>query len=166
MLGIMVMAIVVTNITVIEFGFLNDKQKDLNQLNIFGFILIWGGLIFRIYSIRLLGNYFSNAAQIKTQHQLFQGGIYSSIRHPSYTGAISSIIGTVLWLDASQTLPISLFLIFVAYYHRITQEEKVLTIHFGKAYQEYCKRTGILFPKLSCLFFSKMKIFENNVQQK
>jgi protein-S-isoprenylcysteine O-methyltransferase Ste14 len=166
MLGIMVMAIVVTNITVIEFGFLNDKQNELNPLSIIGFIFIWGGLIFRIYSIRLLGNYFSNAAQIKNQHQLFQGRIYSLIRHPSYTGAISSIIGTVLWLNAWQTMPISLLLIFAAYYHRITQEEKVLTIHFGKEYQEYCERTGTLLPKWRSHFFSKIKFIENKMQQK
>ena len=164
MLGIMLMAIVVTNITVIEFGLLEERQKNINLLNIAGFVLIWGGLLFRIYSIRLLGNYFSNAAKIKNQHQLFQVGVYSVIRHPSYTGAISSILGTVLWLGSWQTLPISLCLIFVAYYHRITQEEKVLTVHFGKEYQEYCQQTGILLPKWRSIFFSKVKIVEKKIQ--
>jgi protein-S-isoprenylcysteine O-methyltransferase Ste14 len=166
MLGIMVMAIVVTNFTVVEFGLLNEKQKILNPLNIFGFLLIWGGLVFRIYSIRVLGKYFSNAAQIKNQHQLFKAGIYSVIRHPSYTGAISSIVGSVLWLNAWQTLPISLYLIFVAYYHRITQEEKVLMIHFGKEYQEYCKRTGMLLPKWKGIFSYRIIFLKNNSQQK
>lgn len=166
MLGIMVMAIVVTNISVIEFGLLNDKQKAINPFNISGFLMIWGGLLFRIHSIKLLGTGFSNAAQIKHQHQLFQGGIYSIIRHPSYIGAISSIVGTILWLDAWQTLPISFYLIFVAYYHRITQEEKLLTIYFGKEYQEYCQRTGMLLPKWRSLFPSEKKIIENKMPKK
>jgi protein-S-isoprenylcysteine O-methyltransferase Ste14 len=150
MIGIMLMAIVVTNLSVYDYS---RKQASSNHpINYVGFLMIWIGLVFRIYAIRILGNYFSNAAQIKPEHRLCQDGIYAIIRHPSYTGAIATIVGTVLWLGAWQTLPISFYLIFVAYYHRITQEEKILTAHFGEKYRQYCKKTGALLPKIKILW--------------
>lgn len=160
MLGIMLMGIVVTNITVIEFGVLKKVNNSMSFINIIGLLMISGGLIFRIHAINVLGKYFSNAAEIKDKHQLFEGNIYSVIRHPSYTGAISSIIGTILWLNSRQTLPISMCLVFLAYFHRITQEEKILSLHFGEKYREYCKRTGALLPKLRSRVFLSMKLPE------
>jgi protein-S-isoprenylcysteine O-methyltransferase Ste14 len=158
MLGIMVMAIAVTNMTVYDFG--RGGLQTNHAMNYVGLVMIWTGMAFRVYAIQTLGNYFSNAAQIKDEHQLCEEGIYRIIRHPSYTGAIASIVGTVLWLGAWQTLPISLYLIFVAYYHRITQEEKILTLHFGEKYVQYCKRTGALLPKIRLNFLPKIKFIE------
>ncbi len=155
MLGIMLMAMVVTNITVYEYGRGQGQFQTNNAVNYVGFFMIWTGMVFRIYAIKILGKYFSNVAQIKEEHKIYQEGIYAIIRHPSYTGAIMSIIGTVLWLSAWQTLPLSLYLIFVAYYHRITQEEKILTWHFGEEYVAYHRQTGALLPKIK---FSRRKL--------
>lgn len=150
MLGIMIMGIVVTNLTVIEFA-INIKPEEFSRFSYgdgIGIMMILGGLIFRIYAIRKLGKYFSNAAEIKTEHILYDKGIYGEIRHPSYTGAIICIIGTIVFLHAWHTMGISLAIIFFAYSYRIKKEEKNLTKYFGQNYKIYCQHTGSLFPKL------------------
>lgn len=150
MLGIMVMAIVVTNLTVIEFA-LNIKPEEFSIFSYgdgIGLMMIFWGLIFRIYAIRKLGKFFSNAAEIKTEHILYDKGIYRKIRHPSYTGAIICVIGTIIFLHAWHTMGISLVIIFVAYFYRIKKEEQNLIAYFGEKYAIYCQNTGSLLPKI------------------
>lgn len=146
MLGISLMAIVVTNSSVIEWAVKTDGQSLLGAINFVGFCMIWAGLVLRIYAITMLSRYFSNPVKIQSDHRLIDTGIYGVIRHPSYTGAIMTIVGTVLWLGATATLPFSVVLIGLAYYHRISQEENLLTQHFGDQYKAYCQKTGSLLP--------------------
>jgi protein-S-isoprenylcysteine O-methyltransferase Ste14 len=149
MLGISVMAVLVTNFSVIEWALETDQYKVPRPINYVGFCMIWGGLALRIFSITILSRYFSNAAKIQLGHQLIDKGIYGIIRHPSYTGAIITIFGTILWLNSLLTLPFSVMLIGLAYYHRISQEESLLTLHFGEKYRSYRRKTGSLLPKFS-----------------
>jgi protein-S-isoprenylcysteine O-methyltransferase Ste14 len=148
MLGIIIMAVLVTNLTVVEFTLTKKAIETFNFTDALGIFMIFGGLIFRIYAIQKLGKYFSNAVEIKTKHQLFDKGIYGKIRHPSYTGAIICIIGTVIFLHAWHTMGVSLLMIFIAYFYRISKEEKNLTKYFGEKYTTYRQRTGSLFPKI------------------
>lgn len=158
MLGISVMAILVTNMSVIEWALSSERSSILNAVNGVSFFMIWGGLAFRIYAITTLKQYFSNAAEIQSEHKLFDKGIYAVIRHPSYTGAILTIVGTIIWLKSWNTFPFSLILIGLAYSYRIIQEEKMLTGHFGEKYRIYRQQTGSLLPKF---IFFKNKFFKS-----
>jgi protein-S-isoprenylcysteine O-methyltransferase Ste14 len=149
MLGILLMAIVVVNIAVIEWSIKSEQllENDL-LIQIEGFTLIWGGMVFRIYAIKTLSIYFSVLAEIQENHQLCEKGVYKVIRHPSYTGVIITLIGILIWLECFNYGGLSLFLIGLAYYHRIRQEEKLLTGYFGELYESYKKRTGAILPKM------------------
>lgn len=161
MLFISIMAIIVTNLTTIEWALQTKENFKINFIKGVGFCMIWGGLAFRIYAIKMLSIYFSNASTIKSEHKLIDKGIYAIIRHPSYTGAILSIVGIIVWLESWKTLPISIILIGLAYGYRIIQEEAMLLKHFGEKYKKYRQNTGALLPK----FFSyrKKQLQEKNI---
>jgi protein-S-isoprenylcysteine O-methyltransferase Ste14 len=148
MLGILVMAIIVHNLAVIEWVLKSENQHGLDGYAIIGLLMIWGGIAFRVYAIKKLSYYFSNITEIKKEHQIINDGIYGKIRHPSYTGAICTMIGILIWLESWNSIGICLGLITLAYWHRITQEEKLLIKHFGKKYVQYRQKTGLLFPKI------------------
>ena len=166
MLGIFLMAIIVHNLAVMEWAMKTKYYFSLSFLKILGFIMIWGGIIFRIYAIKKLSIYFSNAAEIQKEHQLYDEGIYAKVRHPSYSGAISTIIGTLIWLESWSVFFICLLLITMAYWHRITQEEKLLTNHFKEKYIQYCQKTGCLLPKIKIGITPKKPVFKNNLLKK
>ncbi len=149
MLGILGMAIIIHNLAVVEWALKTTHKFSISTSSIVGFGMIWGGMALRIYAIKKLAYYFSNITEIKEGHQIVDVGIYGKIRHPSYTGAICTMIGTLIWLEAWNVFVICLGLITLTYWHRITQEEKLLTKHFGEKYIQYCKKTGLLFPKMS-----------------
>ena len=162
MLGILVMAVVVYNISTLEWAMKAHRNFSFDTASILSFMMIWSGLGFRIYAIKKLSIYFSNAAKIQAEHQLYEEGIYGKIRHPSYTGAISTMIGTLIWLETWNAFVVCLCLIFFAYWHRITQEEKLLTKHFGEKYVQYYQKTGYLLPKIGVAFKVKKKVLENS----
>lgn len=159
MLGISIMAILVTNMSVIEWALSSERSSILNAIDGVSFFMIFGGLAFRIYAIKTLKEYFSNASEIQPKHQLFDTGIYAVIRHPSYTGAIFTIVGTIIWLKSWNTFSFSLILIGLAYSYRIIQEEKMLTKHFGEKYRIYRQQTGALLPKFIFLKISFLNYF-------
>jgi protein-S-isoprenylcysteine O-methyltransferase Ste14 len=148
MMGILVMAIIVYNIAVIEWALKTSHPFSISISSIIGFGMIWGGMALRVYAIKKLAYYFSNITEIKEGHQIIDVGIYGKIRHPSYTGAICTMIGTLVWLEAWNSFAICLGLIAFAYWHRITQEEQLLTKHFGEKYIQYCQKTGLLLPNV------------------
>lgn len=148
MLGLSLMGVIVNNLSVIHYALNYHQEFSLTISEIVGFVMIWSGLGLRIYAIRKLNKYFSNTVTIQSEHQLYDQGIYGKIRHPSYTGAIICIIGTIIWLESWSSMMISLGLIFISYRHRITQEERILKLHFGKKYELYLLKTGSLIPKI------------------
>jgi protein-S-isoprenylcysteine O-methyltransferase Ste14 len=162
MFGILMMLLTVTNLSVIEFSLCSSLNYSLDVFNIIGFLLISAGLAIRIYAINILGIFFSNDVKIKVEHQLFDRDIYAYIRHPTYLGAILSIVGTSFWLESWQTFPIVLIITATAYYYRITQEEEILLRYFGNKYALYRQKTGCLFPKLFLILEFFKKFFKKN----
>jgi protein-S-isoprenylcysteine O-methyltransferase len=62
--------------------------------------MIWGGFIFRVWSIRVLDRFFTSRVVIQSDHQLIRTGPYRYLRHPSYLGAWVSQIGISLLLQS------------------------------------------------------------------
>lgn len=149
MAGIALVSILVTNANLAEWASNTNSQTAISTIKVIGFLMIWGGLAFRIYAIKKLGRFFAVAVNIQNYHELYDQDVYAFVRHPSYTGAIVTIVGTILWLESLQVLPFGIVLIASAYYHRITQEEKVLEDFFGERYTIYKQKTGALVPKIS-----------------
>jgi len=112
-----------------------------------GIALMVVGLAFRWYSIRVLGSSFTYVFHARPYQQLLKKGPYRWIRHPSYTGALLTIVGVFVAL----TNPLSflgLILPLAGYAYRIRVEENALVRDLGEAYHSYMQRTKRLIPFL------------------
>lgn len=113
---------------------------------VLGILLIWAGILFRLWSIQTLGRFFSTRLVIQERHELITTGPYKYLRNPSYTAALITFIGFGLgvgnWLSIA-----ALFLIgLITYVWRIRAEDKMLLDEFGRTYEDYKKRTWALIP--------------------
>jgi protein-S-isoprenylcysteine O-methyltransferase Ste14 len=112
-----------------------------------GIALMVVGLAFRWYSIRMLGKSFTYVVHTRPDQQVVEKGPYRWIRHPSYTGALLTIIGVLMAL----TNPLSFLGLIPAlagYAYRIRVEERALARDLGEPYHSYMKRTKRLIPFL------------------
>jgi len=132
--------------SVVEWAYFTTDQSQVNSLTIIGFILLMIGICFRVWSINVLGKNFTATVKITKEHELIKNGPYKFIRHPSYLGAFIAIIGCPVFLNDTYTIFISSIAMIIAYYFRITVEEKTLSNHFGKFYEDYKKDTYRLVP--------------------
>jgi protein-S-isoprenylcysteine O-methyltransferase Ste14 len=112
-----------------------------------GIALMVVGLAFRWYSIRVLGSSFTYVVHTRPDQQVVEKGPYRWIRHPSYTGALLTIVGVFVAL----TNPLSLLGLIpplAGYAYRIRVEENALVRDLGEPYHSYMKRTKRLIPFL------------------
>jgi protein-S-isoprenylcysteine O-methyltransferase Ste14 len=106
------------------------------------------GLIVRWTAILSLGKAFSVNVAIRDGQTLYHSGLYSVVRHPSYSGMLICFAAIAVvqqnWISAG------LVLIFptAALLYRIHVEERALNEAFGAQYAEYSKATMRLIPGL------------------
>jgi protein-S-isoprenylcysteine O-methyltransferase len=91
-----------------------------------GLVLMVGGIAFRWYSASLLGKYFTFDVATHTGQTIIERGPYRYIRHPSYTGALLSLLGFGLALGNWAGLLASMSCLGAAYAYRISVEERAL----------------------------------------
>ncbi len=111
-----------------------------------GIILMILGIIFRQWSIAVLGQFFSARLGTQKGQKVIEKGPYTLIRHPSYTGALIILIGIGLALQSLAAVLTLVLLFSLAYGYRIHIEEKVLISELGEEYIQYMKRTKKLIP--------------------
>ena len=63
-----------------------------------GIALMWAGIAFRYYAMRVLGRYFTFQVDVHSGQTVIEAGPYHYIRHPSYTGALITVLGLGLAL--------------------------------------------------------------------
>jgi protein-S-isoprenylcysteine O-methyltransferase Ste14 len=132
--------------SVVEWAYFTPDKSQINSVTVIGFIFLLIGICFRVWSINVLGKNFTATVKITREHELIKTGPYKFIRHPSYLGAFVAIIGCPVFLNNTYTIFISCIAMMVAYYFRINVEEKTLSNHFGKYYEDYKKDTYRLLP--------------------
>ena len=132
--------------SVIEWAYFTPDKSQINSVTVIGFIFLLIGICFRVWSINVLGKNFTATVKITREHELIKTGPYKLIRHPSYLGAFVAIIGCPVFLNNTYTIFISCIAMIIAYYFRINLEEKTLSNHFGKYYEDYKKDTYRLLP--------------------
>ncbi|HXN74579.1 MAG TPA: isoprenylcysteine carboxylmethyltransferase family protein [Candidatus Acidoferrales bacterium] len=111
-----------------------------------GIALMFAGMALRLYSISLLGRYFTFEVAVHTDQPVIEVGPYRYIRHPSYTGALITITGLGLALGNWAGLIALLACIAIAYGYRIPVEESALVAALGEPYEKYIRRTYRLIP--------------------
>jgi protein-S-isoprenylcysteine O-methyltransferase Ste14 len=113
-----------------------------------GISLMLSGIAIRWYSAAVLGKYFTFDVAIHSDQVLVEAGPYRYIRHPSYSGALLSLLGFGLSLGNWAGLAVSLSCLGFAYAYRIPVEESALAAALGETYTQYLKRTWRLVPFL------------------
>lgn len=117
------------------------KTREFGAFQIAGSIVLTIGVFLRFFSIMTLGKHFTPDIGVLEDKKLVTRGLYSKIRHPSYTGEIIAFLGLAL---VFQHIPSSLFIFIfptIAFVYRAIVEEKKLIEEFGEEYLEYKKRT-------------------------
>lgn len=112
-------------------------------------IAIWlGGIAFRLYSIRVLGRFFTYDVAISNGQRVVEKGPYRLLRHPSYLGGLLAMLGFGMTLTNSLAILIAFCCAAAGYGYRMPLEEKALVRGLGPAYTEYMSRTWRLIPYL------------------
>jgi protein-S-isoprenylcysteine O-methyltransferase Ste14 len=111
-----------------------------------GIGLMFAGMALRLYSVSLLGRYFTFEVAVHSDQRVIEAGPYRYIRHPSYTGALITITGLGLALGNWAGLIALLGCMAIAYAYRIPIEEAALLAALGEPYEKYIRRTYRLIP--------------------
>jgi protein-S-isoprenylcysteine O-methyltransferase Ste14 len=132
----------------LAFGF-QDAAINTGRTEFFvaGLVLMIAGMALRWYSIRVLGASFTLEVATRPGQVIVQSGPYRRIRHPSYTGALLTLVGILLCCANFASLA-AIVLALVGYGVRIRVEERALVTDLGSPYREYMRRTKRLIPFL------------------
>lgn len=144
-LVILIVGILGFVIPVIDFAYFQDP-KDWSTLKTLGFFVAAAGLLFRIWSIRTLGKFFTAKVEIQRDHQVIKDGPYRVIRHPSYLGAWVMFLGVSLLFESTLGFLFNFVGFFIAYHYRTTIEEASLRKELGSPYEEYLKESWKMIP--------------------
>jgi protein-S-isoprenylcysteine O-methyltransferase len=113
-----------------------------------GIALMLAGIAFRWYAMSVLGRFFTFDVAIHAGQTVVEAGPYRYIRHPSYTGALITLVGLGLALGNWAALFAVLLCMGIAYGYRIAIEEAALLAALGEPYKSYMRRTRRLVPFL------------------
>ena len=111
-----------------------------------GILLMLSGMALRWYSISVLGRFFTVQVAIQPHHDIVERGPYRVLRHPSYSGALLTILGFGLALGNIPALLAALMPTALGYAYRIAVEERALLEALGDAYGRYMNHTKRIIP--------------------
>ncbi len=110
-----------------------------------GLALALAGIAFRWYAIARLGRFFTTRVTVATDQVVVETGPYRLVRHPSYTGALLTVLGVLLC--STNWLTLACFVLAVpGFAYRIAVEENALANGLGQPYRDYMRRTKRLIP--------------------
>src|SRR5882757_1522773 len=105
-------------------------------------IVVWvSGMLFRWYSIYILGRFFTYDVAVSSEQYVVESGPYRWLRHPSYLGALLAEIGLGMTLTNWIAILLPVVCLAAAYTYRIKVEEHALAESLGSPYREYMQRT-------------------------
>ncbi len=133
-------------VSYIRFGTFNLMINENGWMTYLGLLLIFAGIVSRVFIIRSLGKYFTVDVTIRKDHKIKKDGIYSLLRHPSYAASLLTFLGLGIYLNNWLSLAIAFIPPFLAFLYRIKIEEKALIEQFGQDYIDYRKSTKKLIP--------------------
>ena len=95
-----------------------------------------------------LGRLWSASVTRKADHRIVDTGPYAVVRHPIYTGVILAAAAMAVIKGSAGAL-LGLALMVLAFWMKARLEERFLGAELGEAaYDDYRRRTGMLFPGL------------------
>lgn len=160
-LMILIAAVASQIIPLIEWGYFSSDHTGNPIITSVGLLVILSGLGLRIWAIRAMGEFFTVTVQILPNHKVIKHGPFAIVRHPCYLGAVLTLIGTGVFLNAPIGTAIGAIITILAYVHRLKAEEKLLAETFGSEYETYMHTTPMLLPGLRSRFSFKCQAIEN-----
>jgi protein-S-isoprenylcysteine O-methyltransferase Ste14 len=116
-------------------------------LAVVGVALTWIGIAIALWARWHLGQYWSARVTLKEDHQLIRTGPYAYFRHPIYSGIDLAAVGGALAIDQWRCV-VGVGFIILGYWIKARKEESMLVSQFGEAFEEHCRQTGFLIPRL------------------
>lgn len=127
-------------------NFFQVGQITLSMVMWLGVLIMLLSLGLRIWSMRVLGEYYTRTLRVTETQRIVTQGPYRVVRHPGYLATIFVWIGFGLAIGNWIATLIITLLLFSVYGYRIRAEETMLIDTFGEPYQEYRQRTWMLLP--------------------
>ncbi|HEU0275201.1 MAG TPA: isoprenylcysteine carboxylmethyltransferase family protein [Candidatus Udaeobacter sp.] len=112
-----------------------------------GAILCGCGLALAIWARTVLGRNWSGVVTLKEDHEMVQWGPYRFVRHPIYTGLQSMFLGTAIAFGHLAAF-LGVALVFVSFWIKLNQEERLMLKQFPNDYPEYQRRVKRIIPFL------------------
>ena len=104
------------------------------------------GMGIRATAVITLGRAFSANVALRAGQQLQRKGLYSLVRHPSYSGLELILLACALHAGRWACFAVVLVPPTLAVLYRIHVEEAALRLAFGAEYEDYGRNTKRLFP--------------------
>jgi protein-S-isoprenylcysteine O-methyltransferase Ste14 len=118
-------------------------------------VVLWVGLALTAVGVGLaiwarltLGANWSGMVTVKKDHELIRKGLYRWIRHPIYTGILTSFIGTAMIMDHIRGW-LGCLIVWATFYFKARREESFLRQEFADGFEEHAKHTGMFLPRLT-----------------
>ena len=106
-----------------------------------GLALIVGGVSVRQYAVWTLDDAFSLEVAVEASDEVVDSGPYRWVRHPSYTGALLSLLGLGIAVGNWASIVVLIVAGLGGYGYRIRVEERALRETLGDSYVEYEEQT-------------------------
>jgi protein-S-isoprenylcysteine O-methyltransferase Ste14 len=119
-------------------------------IRVLGLAVLAASTVFTLWARYSLGTMWSNAPQVKANHQLRTHGPYAVTRHPIYTGLLGMLLGATLLSGIGQWIvlfPVALIVFEV----KIRMEEPLMLATFPDDYPRYRRQVPQLIPGLYAL---------------
>jgi protein-S-isoprenylcysteine O-methyltransferase Ste14 len=119
-------------------------------IRVLGLAVLAASTVFTLWARYSLGTMWSNAPQVKDNHQLRTHGPYAVTRHPIYTGLLGMLLGATLLSGIGQWIvlfPVALIVFEV----KIRMEEPLMLATFPDDYPRYRRQVPQLIPGLYAL---------------
>jgi protein-S-isoprenylcysteine O-methyltransferase Ste14 len=123
------------------------RLHDCAALAWSGVALTVAGHAFSVWARIHLGKYWSGTVALKVDHKIIDTGPYALVRHPIYTGLLTSALGSAIAAGTKEAF-VGLFIMIAGYIVKWKREEKIMLSEFGAAYADYMKRTKVIVPFL------------------
>jgi len=144
-----VIAYIICGAALISSSFLSRLNVGLlpSWIAWLGIVVALLGLGFRVWSMSVLGKFYTRTLRVTESQSIVRAGPYRFIRHPGYLGSILIWSGVAASTTNWIVLLIVLIVMFGVYVYRIQSEEKML-LSTNADYAEYRKYTWRLIPFL------------------
>jgi len=125
---------------------LNDRLIPHNFLTVMiGTVICVLGLCVTVWARKTLAGNWSSDVTFKQGHELIRTGPYRYVRHPIYTGLLIMMLGTAIEMGFLRSW-LGLGVVFVGFWIKLSQEERLLRRHFPEEYPRYQKEVKALVP--------------------